>query len=235
MEKTKDAAAVGAILKRLGLDGVFTEAGASRMELHTYADKEKVCTFGEHLDGLYVVAEGRLKVYHLLPSGKTMLLRFSKPPMLIGDAEWMGNEPAGNTVEAAGKATLLFLCRKDAMKTEMGNPAFLQFMIRNLSRKLNTLGNASSYNLLYPAENRVASYLLSLLPEARPHGGEKTEEEIRVSNLIEMAEMLGTSYRHLNRVLRQLEGIGVLERRRGVIKVLDERRLRTLADDRLYK
>ncbi|MBB6670195.1 Crp/Fnr family transcriptional regulator [Cohnella nanjingensis] len=231
METTRDAAAAGRLLAGVGLGGIFMPESVASMELRTYADKERVCDRGELLGGLYVVVAGRLKIYTVLPNGKTMLLRFSTAPMLIGDVEWSGHYPACNSVEASGRATLLFLGRTHVQANEMNNPPFLQLMIRNLSHKLSTLGNGASTNLLYPTEHRVASYLLTLLPSAGETG---PREEIRTTNLMEMAELLGTSYRHLNRVIKRLADSGLLSRRRGRLYVLDEEKLRAFADNHLY-
>ncbi|MCC3373885.1 Crp/Fnr family transcriptional regulator [Cohnella sp. REN36] len=231
MEIARDAEAAARLLAEAGLGGVFRPESVAAMELRTYADKEKVCGRGEELGGIYVVAAGRLKIYTVMPNGKSMLLRYSSVPMLIGDVEWSTSSPACNTVEASGPATLLFLGRAKVTAYEMNHPPFLHFMIRNLSHKVSTLGIGASTNLLYPTENRIASYLLTLLPA---DGGGGPDEEIRATNLMEMAELLGTSYRQLNRALKRLVDIGVLSRARGRLAVLDEARLRELADNHRY-
>ncbi len=42
-------------------------------------------------------------------------------------------------------------------------------------------------------------------------------DEIKTSNLVEIAQVLGTSYRHLNRVINELVEIGVLVMIGGVL------------------
>lgn len=231
MIRSKDGRMIRELAERHGLERMFEPEVLADMELRIYADKETVCTVGERLDSLYVVAEGRLKVYTLLPNGKTVLVRFCRPPALIGDVEWMAGYPVKNIVEAEGECSLLAVSRSLLLEKEMDNPAFLRFMIRNLSHKLYTLGNTSAINLLYPVENRFASYLLSMQPEKR---GTPYAEEIRTSSITETAEMLGTSYRHLNRVIAGLVREGVLERKKGRILIKDEARLRELGSHNPY-
>lgn len=231
MHKIADAREVQRLVEANGLTGILQAATVEAMELRAYSDGETVCSMGEFLEGLFVLAAGKLKVYSLLPNGKTMLVRFARPPSLIGDVEWMARYPVKNNVEAVGECRLLVISREHILNEECGNPAFLRFMVKNLSHKLYTFSNASAMNLLYPVENRFASYLLSLLPK---EGGFGQVEEIRTSSLTETAEMLGTSYRHLNRVIKGLIESGVLERKKGRIAVLDEERLRRLADHHLY-
>lgn len=231
MRKRNDAEEIRALIEGHGLSEAFGQEVAERMELRVYDDGEFVCKMGERTDGLYVLVSGKLKIYTLLPTGKSMLLRFGKAPSLIGDVEWTGQFPVKNNVEAVGECTLLFAGREAIMELQANRPAFLWFMIENLSYKLHTFGNATAMNVLYPVENRFASYLLSL-HELRDRQG--AADEIRTATLTETAEMLGTSYRHLNRVITRFVGEGVLTRRRGRLVILDEEKLRSLAGGHSY-
>lgn len=217
-------------IRQCGLEEVLRPEVVERIELRTYGDKELICSMGEVLEGLFVLVSGKVKVYTVLPNGKSMLLRFTQPPNLVGDVEWMARYPVKNMVEAVGECTLLFIHRELIDGRERENTAFLEFMIRNLSHKLYTLGSASAMNLLYAVENRFASYLYSLSADE----AEGAVEEIRTSTLVELAELLGTSYRHLNRVIRQFIEEGILERRRGRLVVLKPERLRELAQNQIY-
>jgi CRP/FNR family putative post-exponential-phase nitrogen-starvation transcriptional regulator len=178
MKKLTDVQASKQIISHVGLNHIFQPEVVEAMELRGYADKEKICTIGDKLDGLFVLVTGKIKVYTILPNGKTMLLRFAKPPALIGDVEWMAEYPIQNIVESVGASSLLVISRALMLEMEMNNPAFLRFMIQNLSQKLYTLGHASAMNQLYPVENRFASYLLSLL--LNEDGIDPAEEYVEV-------------------------------------------------------
>jgi len=230
MHKTNDEEMIKSMAVKHGLHDIFHPVVIDGMELQVYADKETVCRVGDKLDGLFVLVSGKLKIYTLLPNGKTVLLRFANPPALIGDVECLAEYPVKNVVEAVGESSLLAVSG-ELIRKELNNPAFLRFMVGHLSHKLYTLGHATAMNLLNPVENRFASYLLSLLPEK--NGGEYIEE-IRTSTLTETAELLGTSYRHLNRVINRLVKEGTLGRKNGRLLVLNERRLKELANNQFY-
>ncbi len=231
LQKNQDKEAIQRLVQANGLHEIFGPDVIGAMELRVYEDREIICAMGYQLDGLYVLAAGKLKIYTLLPNGKTMLLRFSRPSAMIGDVEWMAKHPVKNNVEAVGECSLLFISRELILEKEAENAAFLWFMIQNLSHKLYTLGNASAVNLLYPVENRFASYLLSLF--AAENSLQQTEE-LRTSTLTETAEMLGTSYRHLNRIISRMIQDGVLQRQKGRLIILNEERLREMAGNHLY-
>lgn len=227
LQKINDVQKIQKLVHSNGLHAIFQPRVIEAMELRIYADKETVCLIGDILEGLYVLVSGKLKIYTVLPNGKRMLLRFCGPPSLIGDVEWMAQYPVQNIVEAVGECSLLVVNRDVTHAEESDNPAFLRFMIQNLSHKLYTLGNATAMNLLYPVENRFASYLLSLLSTENAAG---QADEIRTSSLVETAEMLGASYRHLNRVIQSMIRQGVLERKKGRLIVLEGRQCRRASE-----
>jgi CRP/FNR family transcriptional regulator, putaive post-exponential-phase nitrogen-starvation regulator len=231
MQKTRDTEAIHLLAERLGLQKIFTPQAIKVMELRTYADQETICAIGDRLEGLYVLASGKLKIYTVLENGKAMLLRYAHPPAVVGDVEWMAQYPVRNIVEAVGMCTTLHVSHAAIHEHESSNPAFLQWIIKNLSQKIYTLGSAAAMNQLYPVENRLASYLLSLQPDASGIGA---ADEIRTSTLTETAELLGTSYRHLNRVISRFIDEGILERKNRRLIIKDEERLRALSSHHLY-
>lgn len=214
------------------LSGIFSREVLEAMELRRYTHGETLCSVGDRLNGLLVLIEGKLKIHTLLPNGKSMLMRFARPVSVIGDVELMNEYPVKNQVEAVGDCLLLHAGRKLLLGEMESNPAFLRFLVGELSHKLYTLGQSSAINLLYPVENRFASYLLSLMTD---NEGGKRREELSTSSMTETAEMLGTSYRHLNRVVRRFAEEGIIERRRGRLIVLDEARLTDLASGNMYE
>ncbi|MNV91249.1 DNA-binding transcriptional activator YeiL [compost metagenome] len=131
-----------------------------------------------------------------------------------------------------GESLILFAGRRLLLRELEENTALLRFLVGELSHKLHTLGQASALNLLYPVENRFASYLMSLFADKN---GDRRVEEIRTSSLIETAELLGTSYRHLNRIVRRFIDEGIITRNRGRLSVLDEGKLAELANGNLYE
>lgn len=83
-----------------------------------------------------------------------------------------------------------------------------------------------SINLLYPLENRLASYIMATM-------GNENRIEFD-ETLTEIAELLGTSYRHLLRTINNLVSKGILRKDKAGYEVIDEEMLSSLAID-LYK
>jgi CRP-like cAMP-binding protein len=87
--------------------------------------------------------------------------------------------------------------------------------------------NNSSYNYIYPLTNRLASYLLESTPE-------KDLIEINTS-YEEIAQFLGTTYRHLNRTIKAMESKSIIRCKDRKIYVLDMEKLRDLAKNIIIK
>lgn len=232
MQSIMNPEAVRTLAEQNNLESMFSSGSIAQMELRRYEDGDAVCSVGDRLESMFILVQGKLKIHTLLPNGKSMLVRFARPMSVIGDVELLRQYPVKNEVVSVGDSLLLVAGRKLLLKEFEENTALLRFLVGELSHKLYTLGQTSAMNVLYPVENRFASYLMSLFSDNT--GGQRVEE-IRTSSLTETADLLGTSYRHLNRVVRRLIEEGIIERRRGRLIVLDEAKLALLANGNLYE
>jgi len=100
--------------------------------------------------------------------------------------------------------------------------------LRKLAEKLAAVSMNSSINLLYPLENRLASYI----NESLIYG-----DDLYIDfdeNLNNIAELLGSSYRHLLRTFNTLCKKGVLTKDDGKYKIINKALLKDLAGD-LYQ
>ena len=83
-------------------------------------------------------------------------------------------------------------------------------------------------NLFYPVEVRLASYLLSMTPNDQTLGS-------TVDQLTDIADLIGTSYRHVNRTLRRFVEAGLIERNRRVITLVDREGLLEIVGESIYE
>ncbi|MFC5531483.1 Crp/Fnr family transcriptional regulator [Cohnella yongneupensis] len=231
MRKINDPDALKRYMDAHRLSGLFDRKTERAMELFSFDRGEIICSSGDQLMHLFLLVEGRIKVYKVLPNGKSILIRFYNPLSTIGDLEMLSDIPARSTVESVNETCFIGISRQAMADTANEDPAFLRFIVKQLANKLDTFSNASSLNLLYPVETRFASYLVSITSD---ENGREQIEELKTSKLTEIAELLGTSYRHLNRVITQFARDGLVERKRGALFIKDLDRLRALSNGNLY-
>jgi len=231
MRQIRDPALLRSVMEEQRLAGMFGEKTEAVMELYEFGKGEMICRAEDSIEHLFMLVRGKLKIYRVLPNGKSILLRFNNPLSLIGDMEMLGDLKVNNSVESVGNTLFIGIKRQALADTASEDPAFLRFIIKHLARKLNTNSTVASLNILYPVETRFASYLVAIT--ADEHDRERIEE-LKASKLTEIAELLGTSYRHLNRVIAQFVAQGLVERSRGALYVKDIAGLQRLASGTLY-
>ncbi|MFC4302121.1 cyclic nucleotide-binding domain-containing protein [Cohnella boryungensis] len=230
MRKIQDALLLRRFMDKHRLSGLFDKKTEALMELYAFDKGEIVYLAEGRAEHLFMLVQGRVKIYRVLPNGKSILIRFYQPLSTIGDLEMLGELSVKSTVESVNETLFIGIQRQALLETACEDAAFLRFIIQSLAHKLHTFSTSSSLNLLYPVETRFAGYLLSITDEQ----DRALTEEIKTGKLTEIAELLGTSYRHLNRVISRFVREGWVERSRGSLYVKDRARLEQLANGISY-
>ncbi|WP_261856902.1 cyclic nucleotide-binding domain-containing protein [Clostridium folliculivorans] len=213
------------------IDSYFSSDMTTHMEIHIFEKGELVYRSNEEIEYFYFLVKGKCKVYTLLQNGKSLLLRFYNPLMVMGDLEFISESTANCNVEAVHSCTFIGISLDVIRKYAKDDAIFLRHICKSLSEKLATSAVSNSINLLYPLENRLASYMLAI----------SSEEDLSTSlkgivaeRFTEIAELLGTSYRHLLRIINKLCDQKIIARNGNSLVILDYERLENLAGD-LYQ
>ncbi|MFB9331131.1 Crp/Fnr family transcriptional regulator [Paenibacillus aurantiacus] len=229
MSEPLDSRLLHEYLRDPELARVFPEALVPHMSLRRFEQGELICAQGERAEELFVLVKGKLKVYTNTAEGRTLLLCFKTPIEVIGDLEYVSQTDIHNTVEAVGAVHMIAIPYKWLRKYGQDHAPLLDFLLRLMTRKFLIKSNLTNLNLLYPVEVRLASYLLSVCFD-------ETDADFRgrlpVRRLKDAANSMGTSYRHLNRVIQQFCEAGLIERVDGHLVVLDKAGLQAKAADR---
>ena len=231
MKKIEDSFIIENYYNELDMQNIFMDDMKSDMKLLKFDKHEYLSREDEDLEYLLFFIQGKAKVFKTLPNGRNLLLAFYKPFRVIGDIEIVKNQSATGTIQALSTCYCLAIPMKKARLELTKDSKFLKFTCESLAEKLAAVSMNSSINLLYPLENRLASYI----NESLVYG--ENEENLYIDfdeNLINIADLLGSSYRHLLRTFNTLCKKGVLERECGKYKVINKTLLKELAGD-LYQ
>ncbi|WP_142827956.1 Crp/Fnr family transcriptional regulator [Planococcus soli] len=218
--------AINDYLHRYELADLFPEQIRQFMQIVSLSGGERLLSQGDDSEAFYLLVEGKLKISMLSPEGKRLILAFKSPFDLVGDIEYVQHCPLINTVEAVSNTRVIRI-PYEVLRKEMGdNAAWLQFLLKIITQKFEMKSSAMNFNLLYPVDVRLASYLLSMTP---------TQPKLDATSLVDMADLIGTSYRHLNRVLLQFQKAGWITKKRGKITILDRASLLAQAGQNIYE
>ncbi|MCC9625285.1 Crp/Fnr family transcriptional regulator [Thalassospira sp. MA62] len=217
-------------LTRLQWNHLFSNETLESSSVVTYASGTMLCSNDQHIESLFVVLEGRVKIYTLSEEGKLRLLRLKAAPTMIGDIEYASGRNVLHTVEAVGPVTCLRI-PFEALRRYNRTVEFTEHLLRGVSEKLFIEANASSNHLMSTLEERLAGYLISLSES----GNELFQAEMSQLKRKEVAEWLGTSYRHLNRTLQAFVDEGLVKRTRKEVIILNSERLKERANGMFYE
>lgn len=207
---------------------LFDDKLRDQMELHLFTKGEFICQIDESLDYFYFIVTGKAKVLIPTQSGKSLLIQFYTPPKLIGIVEFLDMDTATSNVEVV-EDTLCIGIRMAAFNQYVeDDKEFLKFACHRLGKLLVKSSKASSINLLYPVESRLASYLLASTPKDE---SASIVNEITADKATELADLLGTSYRHLVRTINKLTDEGIIRKEKKKFIILDRERLEEISAD----
>lgn len=163
---------------------------------------------------------GKIKVCSNLSNGKSLLVCFFTSFQILGDLEFFQINTSTTTVQAVDSCICISLRITNIRSRLMQDTLFLQFVSESLADKLARATVNHSINLLYPLENKLASYIYQV-----------NENNIFSENLTQLSELLGTSYRHLLRVIKQFTLAGILCKTENGYFIKDTEKLQELAQD----
>lgn len=230
MKKLTNKDKLNYYVKEYEINNIFSTDMTSFMELFHFDKDEYIYKANDKINYLYFFVEGKAKVFTLLANGKSLLLMFCTPLRILGDVEFLDSNTANCNLQALKDCLCIGISLEDIRKYAANDSTFLRYMCQSLSKKLTNCSLISSINLLYPLENRLASYILAIIPE----GETSPLEEMETQKLTEISELLGTSYRHLIRVLNKLCEKEIIKKEGNLLEVVSREELKRLAGD-LYQ
>lgn len=177
---------------------------------------EYVCRQGMILEYLLLVESGKGKVCNTAENGRDLISSFYLSDGLVGDVELMiGSYAADSSVAAITELRCIALPYRTCAGPLRRNVDFLNYLGRELARKV-ARGPWDYFNnaALYTAEERLCAYIL----------GASWKGLFR-EPLTDTASSIGTSYRHLHRLLAGLCRQGILEKTPQGVRILDWQRL----------
>jgi CRP-like cAMP-binding protein len=231
VKELKDTEQMQSYIQTYQLESIFPEPLLPHLSLYSFEQGELVCSQGESSQYLYVLVKGKVKIYTSSPDDKTLILSFKKPLEVIGDIEYVRDIDIINTVEAVSPVVMIGVHHQWLKKYGSDHAQLLKFLLNIITKKLELNNKSMNLTIMYPVEVRLASYLLSV---SLDEFDSLFKNRISIS-IKDAANLIGTSYRHLNRVIAQLAAEGLIERSKGFILIKDREGLRNLAGGNIYE
>ncbi len=229
MEIKKDNKIIRHYLALHGFLDVLNAPLINQMKLFYFKPGELITRSYEKPEYFYFYVKGKSKVYQLLENGKSLLCRFYHPPEIVGDVEIFSGKPNICNLQALTDVICIGIPIAIIHKAAQANNKLLVLLCGSLGKKLASFNMISAVNQNYPLENRLASYLAAISEPGNQD--DVLVNELDTKNLTELADLLGSSYRHLTRTIKKFKDDGIITKKKQEIRIIDKKRLNELAKD----
>lgn len=220
MEKINNPELFNFYLKQNKLDNFFSEDLINKMELFIFNKGEYICKVSEPVEYLFFLVKGKCSVFNMVENGKSLLICFYNNFEVLCEFEFFNDGISKTNIKAVEDTYCLGISVPKYKGELIKDIKLLNFLCAHLCKKLERSDRNNSINLLYSLENRLASYILFT-----------QKEGCFFSNYTQLAEHLGTSYRHLLRVLCGLCSKGVLMKKEDGYHIKNIHLLKEISGD----
>jgi CRP/FNR family transcriptional regulator, putaive post-exponential-phase nitrogen-starvation regulator len=169
---------------------------------------------------LYFLVAGSVYVSYNHLDGTRSSIGTLTPLELIGELDLFVKDPNLRlSITTAEPCTFLYIERDFALRYGVNDPRFLRLVIQNLSSKLIRSTLILRHNVL-PLNGQVAALLLTQSAH---------DNKLRFQSKNYLAELVGTTTRHLNRILNSFVADGLIVVEDHIIEIRDRQALMHIA------
>ncbi len=206
-----------------GLDHRQIERVRSIVRVVEVSRRDVLFREGEPVEGIYVLLEGRIKLYRLSPDGREHILHVVRPGQTFAEAAvfMAGGYPA--YAEALQKSRAVLLPKRRLLELLREEPDISLAIIVSLSRYLKQFADRIEDLSLKDVSARLARWFLQTSQEK---GRDFWDLDITKA---ELASQLGTVGETLSRTLRKFREAGWVDVKGRFVKILDREKLEAVA------
>lgn len=176
---------------------------------------------GAATDGLWAVIEGQVRLTGLPANGNEILVRILKPGSWFGELSTLDGQPRPQEAVAFGASTLFHIKQGTFERLAQQDPLFY----RDLALLI-CINQRRALAFISLGLSSVRVRLIRALLSAIKAAGVKV---IKIKQ-IQLAAIVGVSRQTINKELKQLEKLALIDCRYAMIEVIDQARLAMLAD-----
>lgn len=188
-----------------------------------YKKGESIYLSGDTGKRLYVINQGKVKIFRISEAGKEQIIRILYPGDFMGELSLFAHSPVNSSAEAL-EPTMVCVIDGDKLSQIMKEvPSIAIKIIEELSKRLLNAENLIESLGLHDVEQRVADTLLKMAAD---------QDEITLTiTKKDLAAHMGMSQETLSRKLTQFQDMGWIKQvGRKTIQILDRKSLLDIAN-----
>ncbi|HYF81747.1 MAG TPA: Crp/Fnr family transcriptional regulator [Clostridia bacterium] len=183
----------------------------------SYRKGENIYRAGDQSDSLYIVSEGRVKIYRLSESGKEQLLRVLHPGDFTGELALFRETIHEAYADAMEETSICTVKRSDLQGLLLKYPSISIKVLVEFSSRLEQSEKQATRFATEKVETRIALFLAECI-DAESH----SKEFVLPMSKKDLASYLGTTPETISRKLFELEDAGYIKQKtQKRIEILD--------------
>ncbi len=183
-----------------GLSEQELEVLASSSVTRQYPKNTVIINDGDHADSLYLIDQGRVKVYCSDKNGKEFIMNTLEPGDYFGELALLDDDRRSASVRTMEKCTFRIIYKEDFQRVITEHPNIAKVLMRNLTRSVRKLTDKVKSLALQDVYGRVTKVLTTM---ARPREDESLFIEERLTQQ-DIADRVGASREMVARILKDL-------------------------------
>lgn len=196
----------------------FSTRNLPEFRLFMFKKGELLLSAGKYSESLYLLVEGRVKIYNYSNDGKIVFLSQLEPFQIIGEVGSLWWWEATANVEATSVVYCIGIQLGKYRELLLSDTKFLRFLCQKMALRIISNNEYHSITQYDALQNRLASVIVN-----------NSVDNTFKPNLNDWAELLCTSYRHLLRTLRKFCDKGILEKQGRNYLILDLKTVKKMA------
>jgi CRP/FNR family transcriptional regulator, cyclic AMP receptor protein len=171
-------------------------------------------------EAVYLVADGRVRLYRSAPDGRQLTLAIMDDGMAFGQLAVLDTPNHDAYAEAMTECMLRVVRVADLERAVAEHPQMAVNLLRTLAQRLHEAEDQIESLAFRGVPARLAGKLLELMERY----GRVTRDGIRIDERfthMQLAEMIGTSRETLTKVINELREAGLIDIRERMVWVLD--------------
>lgn len=208
---------------------------AGACELRHVSRGGEVFQAGQACEGLYMVLDGRVKLYARSAQGQEKVIEVVGEGGCVAQALVFSDEAQGVHARALSDTRILLVPRQALLQEIEHNPGLAVRLLKGVARQLNGLLRDIEAVTLHSGVQRVVAYLLRASASAQPVAadGPAAEPAVERRDLTvslpaskgTIASLLSVTPEHFSRILHDLQARGLIAVQRRQIHILDAQAL----------
>ena len=195
----------------------------------TFQSQEQIFAEGEPCRGLWILAEGRVRLFHADAEGRQHVVSFRGPTAALDLAPALDSRPHSASAVALEVCSLVFVPRATLVALGREYPVTIRNVVDQLCVELRQRDIATAVASLRDARGRVCCTLVQL---ARQYGM-RTSDGLRIDYRLtrqDVADRAGVTLETAIRVLSDLQRRNIIRTQAQVIDIIDLRGLQRCSD-----